>query len=151
MSRTRSEREVHAFYRLWASRIFDFCRLFHGDPARAEEATAEAFVNYVRRGLALDLNRLPDLLLRSAVEAAKRRCFPRNRKALAGGEVGSAILSLPCDQRAVFILRDVLEMDEETTAVATELPRQQVCELRRQSLLGVRELVSKDFCEEHTR
>ena len=148
MFHTRSEKEVHAFYRQWASPVFDFCRLFDGDPVRAEEATAEAFLNYLRRGFALDLDRLPDLLLRSAVDACKHRCFPRNRETLAGRDLWSAILLLPCDQRAVFILRDVLEMDEEATAVAIGLPRQQVRELRLQSLLGVRELLSKNMLME---
>ena len=131
--------------------IFTFCRFFLGDEARAQEATLEAFLAYLRRGLALDRRKLPDLLVWYALDVAKEHCFPHRPRAAGSQNLERALLFLPCDQRAVFILRNVLGLKDRSLATATGLPPEQVRELWVRSLMGIRKLLTKDFSKERTQ
>ncbi len=151
MPQVRSKREVQDFRDRWSAQIFAFCRVFLGNQERAQESTVEAFLVYLRQGLAPDETRLPNLLLQCAVEAVRDKCSCRDPRTARAENLESAILSLPCDQRIVFILRSVLRMDSVSVTVATGLAREQVRELWVSSLLRIRELLPEDFFKEHAR
>ncbi|MGH9777209.1 MAG: RNA polymerase sigma factor [Candidatus Acidiferrales bacterium] len=151
MFETRNEKDVREFFDRWGTAVFTFCRLFLGNEGDANEATVEAFIEYLRPGLTLERKELPDLLLRCAVDAVKRRCSLRGPSTADGRTLESAIRLLPCEQRAVFILRDVLGLPEQAVATAFEFSGEQVRDLRLQALLAMRKLLPKDFWKEHTR
>lgn len=148
---SRRKKEVRAFYDRWKVPVFSFCRLFFGDKERANEATVEAFLSYLRADFPLEAVSLPDSLLRSAVDAVRRRCSLRSPEQADGKTVESAILLLPCDQRAVFILRNVLEIPERSVAAATGLPAEQVHTLWIQALMRVRIRLPEHFFKECVR
>ncbi|HEY4684346.1 MAG TPA: hypothetical protein VIH17_13990 [Candidatus Acidoferrales bacterium] len=147
----RSKEEVRTFYKRWGAPVLTFWRLFLGDEAQAEEATAEAFLVYLRGDHALEQNHALILLLRFAVDTAQDRASPSVSRKPDDQTLKSAVLLLPCEQRAVFILRNVLRMDAASVAIATGLPCEQLRELWLRSLLAVRELLPKDFFKERTR
>lgn len=151
MSVTRSEQEIKAFYDRWKGPVLTFCRLFLGEESGAEETAAEAFLGYVRQGCALDTGKLPVLLLKCVVVAAKARCTLARASAVNGPYLRRAILALPCEQRAIFILRDVLGQDVAATAIATGLPHPQVRKLWCSALLRVRELLPREFFKERVQ
>ena len=151
MPSPKSEEEVREFYRRWGAQVVTFCRLFLGDDRLAEHATADAFVLYLRRGLALESRQLPSLLLRCAVSAAKERCSSGDGPIEETPDLRSAILFLPCEQRAVFILRCVLGLDSPSVAMATGLASNNVQRLWVESLLHIRGLLSKESPKECTR
>jgi len=95
----------------------------------------------------LGLTQLPDSLLRCVLESAKHQCAP-SRLQQADGK---ALLYLPCEQRAVFILRNVLGVPEKSVAVATGFSPERVRELWIQGLIQLRSLLPKDFLKEHVR
>ncbi len=151
MSHKRSEKEVHDFYDRWSIPVFRFCRVFLGDEGRGEEATAEAFLVYLRGDHALEQNHALILLLRFAVDTVRDRASPSVSRKPDDQTLKSALLLLPCEQRAVFILRNVLQLDTASVAFATRLPVETVRELWFRSLMSIRELLSKDLFKECTR
>ena len=151
MPSPKSEEEVREFYQRWGAQVLTFCRLLLGDDRLAENATADAFVLYLRKGLALESRQLPNLLLGCAVNAAKERCSPGNGPIQETADLKSAILSLPCEERAVFILRAVLGLDFFSVAIATGLASNKMQRLWIGSLLPIRGLLSKESLKECIR
>ncbi len=151
MTEERSEKQVRDFYRQWSRPVFAFCRLFLGEEKDGEEAAREAFLAYFRQGLSLALDQLPVQLLRCALDAVRDKCASVEQRKATNGTLEHAILLLPCEQRAVFILRNVLCLDAAAVAVVTRLPSEQVRQLWIQSMLAVRELLPRDFFKERTR
>lgn len=147
----RSEKEVRKFYEQWKAPVFTFCCLFLGDEDLASEATVEGFLAYVRTDLPLQLRRLPEFLLRSVLDAVKNRCSLPGPQRLNGRDLEGAVRSLPCDQRAVFILRSVVGLPEQSVAFVTELSTEQVRRLWVQSLIGIRNLLSDLFFKERVQ
>lgn len=145
MTRVGSETDIHDFYRRWSPQVCAFCRLFLGDPSRAEEATARAFLAYVERDLDLDFGELPDDLLRFAWEAGKHYDETRPSLVANGRDLGKAILLLPFEERAVFILRSVMGMDELDVGTVLDFPLQKVRETWMRALLELRRLLPTSF------
>lgn len=147
----RSEKEIRGFYERWKVPVFTFCRLFLGDEQRAHGVTRRAFLAYFRGGHPLELTQMPDSLLRCVLESPKHQCAPSRLHQADGKALEGALLSLPCEQRAVFILRSVLAIPNKSVAVATGFPPERVKELWIQGLLRLRSLLPKNFSKEHIR
>lgn len=147
----RSRREVREFYERWKVSVFTFCRLFLGDEQRAQDVTLRAFLAYFREGHPLELTQLPDSLLRCVLESAKHQCTPSRVHRADGKLLQSALLSLPCEQRAVFILRSILGVPHGSVAVAAGFSPEHVHELWVQGLMRLRNLLPQNFFKEHRR
>lgn len=145
------EKQVRDFYRRWNKQVFAFCRLFLGDEERGQKAAREAFLAYVRQRLPLASDRLPMDLLRCALGVVRDLCALADPQKAAHETLEHAILLLPCEQRAVFILRNVLNVDTVAVAVVTRLPVEQVRRLWMESMLAVREMLPRDFFKEHSQ
>src|SRR5436309_3128080 len=134
------ESEVQSFYNRWSSTVFTFTRLFLGEEQVAEEATHQAFVTFLSEQPELDLERIPLRLLRKAFDAARanssmsRPTFPDT------DEMEDMVKLLPADERAVFILRSVLDLDFPQVSVVTALSMDRIQQLWSESLLHVRDL-----------
>ena len=103
---------IQNFYRRWSPRVFGFCSLVLGEGSSAEAATAGAFRAYVERDLELDVVRMPEELLAFAWGLSKQ-CPNGGENARASGQtLRDAILLLPLEERAVFVLRSILAVDE---------------------------------------
>lgn len=143
-----NEKELREFYTKWSPLVFRVCRLFLGNDAEAEKATEAGFLTYFERELDLDRVALPILLLIFALEAGKRYCASIAKRPDPPTELGEAILLLPCDERAVFILRNVVGLDELTVGEIVELPIPEVRKRWFQSLMHLRELMPKESLKE---
>ncbi len=140
--------EIKVFYDRWKASVFRFCRLFLGYKDPANECVCEAFSNYLREKPALQTNALPPRLMGFALAAAKRRSLPVSSQAsLPGHSLREKILCIPCDQRAVFILRSVLRMSDVSVALATELQVDHMRGLWLSSLFHLREILPRRFFE----
>jgi hypothetical protein len=135
-----SEYEAQDFYKRWSTTVFTFARLFLGEEEVAEEATQQAFVTFLSEQPDLDLNRIPLRLLRKAFDAVRanssvsRPTFPDT------DEMEDMVKLLPIDERAVFILRSVLDLEFPQVSVVTALSMDRVQQLWSESLLHVRDL-----------
>jgi DNA-directed RNA polymerase specialized sigma24 family protein len=136
-----NEYEAQDFYKRWSTTVFTFARLFLGEEEVAEEATQQAFVTFLsEQNPDLDLNRIPLRLLRKALDAARgnssvsRPSFPDT------DEMEDMVKLLPTEERAVFILRSVLDLEFPQVSVVTALPMDRVQQLWSESLLHVRDL-----------
>jgi DNA-directed RNA polymerase specialized sigma24 family protein len=145
-----NEAEVQAFHERWGGSVLRFCRLFFGDDTRAREAAVEVFLIYLRAENSLDQDRIPVALLRTAVKVVRDRCMVNSARKGDDRSFPSAILALPCEQRAVFILRYVLQLDTATVASVAGVVEETVRKMSFQSLLKIRELLSREFFKEHT-
>ena len=134
-----NEAEVRDFYSRWSSTVFTLSRLFLGEQEAAEEATQQGFVNYLGEVDRLEFERVPLRLLRKTLEAARgnssavRQAFPDT------DEMEDMIKLLPQDERAVFILRSVLDLGFSDVTVVTGLSSEQVHRFWSESLLHVRD------------
>jgi hypothetical protein len=134
-----NEVEVREFYSRWSSTVFTLSRLFLGEQEAAEEATQQGFVNYLGEVDRLEFERVPLRLLRKTLEAARgnssavRQAFPDT------DEMEDMIKLLPQDERAVFILRSVLDLGFSDVTVVTGLSSEQVHRFWSESLLHVRD------------
>jgi DNA-directed RNA polymerase specialized sigma24 family protein len=145
---SKAEQEIRGFYDRWKSQVYTLCLLFPDDEKTAEEAVTEAFATFLRTKGSLLPDGLPAGLLASAVASLHRRCAGVTASRSADQSLKPALLRLRCEQRAVFILRDVLGLEEGVVAAATRLPSNQVRALRFAALMQLRELLPKDFLEE---
>lgn len=151
MNAESSEKEIRDFYRRWSRSIFAFCCLFLGSAERGESATREAFLAYVREASVLSSSTLPVGLLRCALDAMRDGCVLVDPRKSTAGTLEQAILRLPCEQRVVFILRNVLRVDTNSVAAVTGLRLDQVRQLWMQSMLAVREVLPREFFKERTQ
>ena len=119
--------------------------MFLRHPKNAEDATKAAFLAYLERDLTLDVAKLPHDLLRFAWEASKRQeefpstGTPRSRK------LEEAVLSLPAEGRAIFILTCVMGFDALDVGTILECPVQKVRDTRTQALRELRRLGSSEI------
>jgi len=139
MSYVRTEKEARAIFNQWKGPVYTFSRLFLGDEERADNVTLIAFLAYFRRDAAEESDRLPTPLLRTLLSAIKEQCpSPLSATTEPKGMV-QALLALPCEERAVFILRTVLKLDVETVTEATGLSRERVRALWMRSMMNLRD------------
>jgi len=126
---------VEECYRRWKAPVFMFCYLFLGDQYLAGDAMSRAFLSYYRQHGELDLDQLPPPLIGAALTAVYRLASLRSGPAVVTRAAGDAqpltdaIQTLAGDERTVFILRAVLNMDAAPVSAATGLPLERVHEL----------------------
>jgi hypothetical protein len=135
MGGRRTEEELREFYQRWSAIVFTFCRLHLGDDRHGEAATAQAFSAFLRLALPLQKDRLPIGLLRSALESV--RYFPVAVPKHAS-HLRHLLLSLPVDERAVFILHGTLGLHFPWIAAVAGVPHQRIEQLWARSLIRLR-------------
>lgn len=132
---------IQNFYQRWSPRVYGFCCLLIGDETSAEAVTAGAFRAYTGRGLELDLAKLPEELLALAWDLSKQSTTRATKLNVNSEKLNEAILLLPLEERAVFILRSVMVIDELDAGSILGLP---VAALRRtwfRAMLELRKLL----------
>lgn len=127
---------IQKFYQRWSPKVFGFCRLLLGEGISAEAVTASAFRAYLERELDLDVLRMPEELLAFAWDLS-RQCPEPSEKPATNGSLSDAILLLPLEERAVFVLRSILAVDELDAGSILGLP---LATLRRTWFRAVRHL-----------
>lgn len=143
--------EIKVFYDRWKVSVFRFCCLFLGDKDLASECTCEAFSNFLREKPVLQTGTLPPPLMGFALAAVKRRSVPVSQANLPSQRLPERVLCIPCDQRAVFILRSVLGMSDLFAALATGLPVERIRGLWLSSLFNLRAMLPRPFFERKAR
>ena len=133
------EQDFHEFYQAWNTSVYSFCRMFLGADDAAEMATQEAFVQYVREHEPLTTDKLPRKLMRNAVSEALK--LDRGAPPFPDTEELEDILPLlaPSD-RAVFILRSVLDFSPSEAAAVLQIPTEQVNESWMKASLYLRDI-----------
>lgn len=144
MQLKHDEIEFQQFYVKWGQHVLTFCRLYIGDTDTAETVVAQTFLQYFRFGLPLDLGHLPPDLLSLAIEESRRSGEG------GGADVDSdfewAVLNLPPEERAVFILHGTLGLQLPAVAAITRLAFCDVCQLWMRALLQLRISMVEDDC-----
>ena len=133
------EQDFNDFYQHWGPSVFSFCHMFLGDEQQAELATQNAFVEYVRGRYPFELESLPRNLVRFALREALKLAPPSPR--FPDTEELEGVLSMlePAD-RAVFILRTVLDLPLHEVANITQLTNEQVNESWMKASLYLRDI-----------
>ena len=144
MSKQRHEIELQQFYRLWAPHVMSFCRLYMGDSEMAEKAVAQTFLKYFRSELPLHCDRVPTALMSIAVEESD--CAGDGGGADVDSGFEWAVLALPPQERAVFILHGMLGLQLPRVAAVTRLSFAAASQLWVRALLQLRMSTVKDDC-----
>lgn len=146
MRKQRDEVELQLFYQRWAPHLMLFCRLYMGDRESAEKAVAQTFLHYFRSELPLHRDHVPTVLMTLAVEECNS-CGSGD-----GGDVDSdfewAVLGLPPEERAVFILHGALGLQLPWVAAVTRLTFAAVSQFWVRALLQLRMSTVKDDCSQ---
>ncbi|MDT8069538.1 MAG: hypothetical protein ROO76_15345 [Terriglobia bacterium] len=143
MGGKRTETELREFYEQWASVVSTFCRFYLGNVEVAENAVAQGFLDYFRCGYPLRLDHLPTALISLTLEECDRS---------GGGAVEvdsgfeAAVLGLLPEERAVFILHGVLDLQLPWVAVVTGTSYPGVSQLWLRSLVQLRMFIVHDGC-----
>ncbi|HJY87245.1 MAG TPA: response regulator [Candidatus Acidoferrales bacterium] len=137
--------EIKVFYDRWKASVFRFCCLFLGYRDLAGECTCEAFLNYLREKLVLQTSALPARLMGFALAAVKRRSVLAPETP--SPSLAQKVRCIPSDERAVFIMRSVLGLDDSSVALATALPVERMRGLWLRSLLNLRAMLPRGFFE----
>lgn len=150
MSDITSESEAQGVYERWGPSILTYCRLFLGDQEAAEAATQGSFVAFLRTSPQPSGAGIPLALLRAALMATKNRCSLRGPRCPVSDELEDVLPLLSCEERAVFILRGVLELQAGEVAAVTGTTSEAVNRLWFHSLLHLRQLWlgKKDECKD---
>lgn len=141
---------IQKFYRRWSPKVFGFCRLLLGEGSAAEAVTAGAFRAYVERDLDLDVIRVPEELLALAWDLSKQCADGHEKPTANGGPLSDAILLLPLEERAVFVLRSVLAVDELDAGSILGLPLPALRRTWFQAVRHLRELLPANFYKERS-
>jgi DNA-directed RNA polymerase specialized sigma24 family protein len=143
MGGKRTDTELREFYEHWASVVNTFCRLYLGHAALAENAVEQGFLQYFRRELPLRLDHLPTGLMSLTLGECDR---------IGGGVVEldsgfeAAVLGLLPEERAVFILHGVLNLQLPWVAAVMGTPYPGVCQLWVRALVQLRMFMVHDKC-----
>jgi hypothetical protein len=149
MARINQTASAERFYRRWSPKVFGFCSLLLGNKVSAETVTAQAFRGYFERDLEPELVRLPDELMALAWDLC--RPIASEGQGFGNGnseKLDAAILRLPVEERAVFILRNVMAVDELDAGSILGLS---LAALRRtwfRAMVDLRKLVPANFRKE---
>jgi DNA-directed RNA polymerase specialized sigma24 family protein len=137
--------QVEAFYKRWSPDVFVFCRLFLGNEPTAELLTSEAFLNFYRTSSLMPTSgEVPPQLVGAAFQAMQP-CQPELDIAPPNSALEKCILLLDCQQRAAFIMRNVLGMTWPGVASAMKLSVEQVKQHWLKAMLRLRDLLPRDF------
>ena len=141
----RTETAIRQFYDQWARLVYTFCRLYLGDANLAENVVGQSFLQYFRSGPQLRLDHLPTALMSVTLEECDRS---------GGGEVEvdsgfeAAVLGLLPEERAVFILHGVLDLQLPWVAAVTGTSYAGVCQLWVRALVQLRMFMVHDRCSQ---
>ena len=142
-----SATDAHAleeFCSRWSKPLFAFGRMFLGDGTAAEELTCDVLLAFYRqRGSRLsDRELLPRTLGLALLATHKYR--PGSSRPLANASrLETAIQGLPRLERAVVIMRDLLHMDWESMALASDLSQVQAHEVWVRGYLSTQRTAAK--------
>ena len=145
---TNDAMRVEAFYNRWKAPVYRVCLVFLGGEGTASECTARAFFDYIRQDGSLELTAMPARLLGLALSVVRERCAVASKPNGEASNLTEGVLMLPCEQRAVLILRSVLGLSVEAISDAMGLGSNRARSLCFQAALRLRELVPKEFFEE---
>lgn len=140
MAQAWNANEVQEFYERWSASVFTFCRCFLGEQDKAEAATQETFMRFLRESPDLPLERLPLGLLRRALESVKGESSLYAPAVPQTEELEDIVALLSQEERAVFILRGVLDLSAAEVALATGTTSDQVNQLWMRALMSLRKL-----------
>lgn len=144
MSRKWTEDELRRFYDRWAPSVTTFCQLYIGDSQAAEKVTARAFLNYFRADVRLNLDHIPAVLLSMTLEESDYA--GDSGQTDVDSDFEWAILGLPSNERAVFILHGVLDLQLPWVAAVTRTPFSTVHQLWVRALINLRMRIVHDSC-----
>ncbi len=133
---------IEGFYQRWSPRAFAFARHMFGDDAGAEHALQEAFRAYAERDLPSDQPEIPAFLFLFVLDGA-RKSAPQRTITTENPTLPEALLGIPVIDRAVFILRSVMDWDELLVGEIVELPVHEVRKRWIQALRAIRALMKK--------
>jgi DNA-directed RNA polymerase specialized sigma24 family protein len=133
----------------WKKDVFAFCRLLVGDGATAEEVTCEALVTFCRgREVGVSDREIPPRLVGLAFRATEKYGSGSSQPLQVASRLESAIQRLPRPERAAVIMRNLLRMDWESMALATDLSRTQAHEVWARGIVQLNELLQRDVPKE---
>lgn len=133
----------------WKKDVFAFCRLLLGDGATAEEVACEALVTFCRgREVGMSDRGIPPRLVGLAFRATEKYGNGSPQPLPVASRLESAIQCLPRLERAAVIMRNLLRMDWEAMALATDLSRTQVHEVWTRGIVQLNERLHKDVPKE---
>jgi hypothetical protein len=141
----QTEKRIRKFYARWSPPLLAFCQLLVDQDADAERSVIEAFQTYASHGLDFDLLVLPALLFTVALDSVKKGEIPIQGKSTGTKTLREALVRLPWKERAVFVLRSVLGLEEELVGEIVEIPMQEVRRIWMKALLKLREVLPREF------
>lgn len=144
MTSKRTEAELRNFYEQWAPSVYTFCKLYLGDSQASETVVTETFLKYFRNDLLLQQDHVPTALMSLALEESNYA--GENGGTDADSVFEWAVLELPPDQRAVFVLQGVLDLPLPSIAAITHLPFAAASQLWVRALLQLRMSTMRDDC-----
>jgi DNA-directed RNA polymerase specialized sigma24 family protein len=142
--RKRTESELRQFYEQWGPFVTTFCKLYLGDSQVTETVVAQAFLKYFRSELPLRRDHVPTALIALALEESN--CGGEGGGTDADSAFEWAVLELPPDERAVFILHGVLDLQLPWVAAVTGIPFATVSQLWIRALIQLRMSTVDDGC-----
>src|SRR6266478_596799 len=135
-----NEQDVREFFEQWSTTVFTYCRLHMGAEEPAESAAHQAFVRYLSEEPDLSQeNKIPLRLLRHTYQSCRAVGYTAMSRFPETEEMEEMVKLLPPDERAVFILKSVLDLDFNQIAAVTGMTIEQVHRLWSESLLHVRD------------
>ena len=150
MAQVIQETAIQNFYRRWGPTVFGFCSLLLGNETWAESITAGTFVTYVQRDLELDLVTFPSELLAIAWNQSESLVRLHPQSTGHSGKLNDAILHLPAKERAAFILRSVMAIDELEAGNILGMPLETLRKAWFRAVLELRRLLPPDFLKERS-
>ena len=129
-----SENDVRACHETWRALAFTFCDCFLGDKEKAASAAQDAFAAFLLDSHDTDQGRVPLMLLQYALGVALEQSsqvttlYPTD-------DLEAMILRLHPAERAVFILRGILDLSAFEVAVIGRTTSEEVHRLWTDSLL----------------
>jgi len=129
---------IRACHERWRTLAFTFCDCFLGDKEKAATAAQEAFTTFLLDSCERDHNRVPLMLLQYALGCALDQSS-RETTPQATDEMERIVPRLPAE-RAVFILRGILDLSPFEVAVIGRTTSDEVHRLWTDSLLHLRDL-----------
>lgn len=133
------DNDIRACHERWRTLAFTFCDCFLGDKQKAVTAAQDAFVAFLLDSRETDHDRVPLKLLRYAVGVVLDQSSQRTTR-LATDELERTLPQLPPAERAVFILRGILDLSPFEVAVIGGITSDEVHRLWTDSLLHLHDL-----------
>jgi DNA-directed RNA polymerase specialized sigma24 family protein len=134
-----SNNGTRASHERWRTLAFTFCDCFLGDKEKAATAAQDAFAAFLLDSRETRNDGVPLMLLRYAMGVALDRSS-QDTALRASNELERTIPRLPPAERAVFILRGVLDLSPFEVALIGRTTSDEVHRLWTNSLLRLRDL-----------